>query len=399
MLSSEEIKSVNRIIPFFSELPTVIDVGSNKGHWADLILTHFEENCLLHLFEPNEILLNFTKIKYEYNRNVTYNDSVAHHTDNELIPFYYFENYNNELSSIYKDEWDGLPMKEKMCGTITIDNYCSLKGIDYVDCIKIDAEGADVDVFNGCMKLLMNDGIGFLIMEYSHHYKRAGRNFKNVYDLVTTLGYSVYEFVDDNFEMVNSFNEDFSERNFIITKRNVRNHSVGWNREFIRNTAELGKFNFILEIGTFEGLTAKYICENLLQDGGRMICVDPLENYYTADDTGHTHLFKDQHWRFLANTAGLPIQLVRKDSSVALPEMHEFRFDLIYIDGRHDEDGVYEDAVNSFPITKNDGYILFDDYLWRAETERGIDKFLNEYADRIEVIVKEYQVLIKKITD
>jgi predicted O-methyltransferase YrrM len=220
-----------------------------------------------------------------------------------------------------------------------------------------------------------------------------------VYDLVTTLGYSVYEFVDDNFEMVNSFNEDFSERNFIITKRNVRNHSVGWNREFIRNTAELGKFNFILEIGTFEGLTAKYICENLLQDGGRMICVDPLENYYTADDTGHTHLFKDQHWRFLANTAGLPIQLVRKDSSVALPEMHEFRFDLIYIDGRHDEDGVYEDAVNSFPITKNDGYILFDDYLWRAETERGIDKFLNEYADRIEVIVKEYQVLIKKITD
>ena len=68
----KENKSVTGVLTFLGDNPTVIDVGSNKGQWADIILNRFGDNCNIHLLEPNEMLLNYTRIKYEYNKNINY---------------------------------------------------------------------------------------------------------------------------------------------------------------------------------------------------------------------------------------------------------------------------------------------------------------------------------------
>ena len=44
---------------------------------------------------------------------------------------------------------------------------------------------------------------------------------------------------------------------------------------------------------------------------------------------------------------------------------------------------------------KEKGFMLFDDYLWE-DTGIGIDKFLNEYSGKYDLLAKDYQVLIKK---
>jgi 23S rRNA U2552 (ribose-2'-O)-methylase RlmE/FtsJ len=73
MLSQDEIKAVVGLFPFLREDFNVIDVGSNKGHWADLFVQEFKERGRIILFEPNDMLLNYTRI----NTNQIFGMTVA----------------------------------------------------------------------------------------------------------------------------------------------------------------------------------------------------------------------------------------------------------------------------------------------------------------------------------
>lgn len=401
MIGSEEEKSLQGLFAFWGENPTVIDIGSNKGGWADVVINEYGDDCNLHLFEPNSKLLSFTEIKYEYRKNITYNELAAFDKNGE-ISFYYFENFNNELSSVFNggDEWAGLPMKERKVNAIKIDDYCKQNNLSKVDCIKIDAEGADYYCLLGCENLLSTNSVKFVLIEYGYHYKRANATFLDVIKLCSKYGYKIYYYLIDNYWEVteDSFTEDFRFENFVITKERIKNLSIGWNNELIKNTADLPKTDFILELGCYEGLSSKYLAENMLE-GGRIICVDPLEDYYTEQDVEHKDLFIGQYGRFRRNTKGLPIELRRQKSEVALPEMNAFRFGFIYVDGDHSEKSVYFDCVWSFALCKPHGHILIDDYEWREETKSGIDKFISEFGGSMQIIKKEYQVLIKKIAN
>lgn len=399
MLSQDEKEVILKLTPFFSENPVIFDVGSNKGHFTDLMLEEFGDKCDLHLFEPNSKLLSYTEIKYEYRKNITYNE-FALGRNKGASEFYYFENENNELSSLVQGEdWGGLPMKVKRVEVDTAHRYAGIgRYLPTIDCVKIDCEGTDPDVFDGCYELLYEGRIKFVIIEYSPHYIRANKKFKNVIGAANSCKYKVYYYTSGNFWEVNSdtFIEDYRFDNFIITKENIHNYSDGWNSQFMLNTIELGKFEMILEVGSFEGLTTKYICENLIENG-RVICVDPMKDYYTPEDVEHKEMFRHQYQRFLGNTRGFPIELIRKESKDALPDLNALRFGLCYVDGDHREDAVYFDGSWCFAITKIGGYILFDDYGWRPETARGIDKFLNEFSGALEVVRKDYQVLVRKL--
>ena len=157
--------------------------------------------------------------------------------------------------------------------------------------------------------------------------------------------------------------------------------------------------DMVLEIGVFEGLTTKYICENLLNEGGRVIAVDPLFDYYYEGDNNAHPYFKDQYQRFLRNTRGLPVELKRGVAADELPKLHALRFNMCYIDGNHFHPHPYNDGCWAFAITKVGGYLLFDDYEWNESSKMSVDKFLEEFNGFYELIHKEYQVLIKKIAN
>jgi FkbM family methyltransferase len=400
-IGNKENNSVLGLLTFLNENPVVFDVGSNKGQWTDIILDRFKNNCKIHLFEPNKKLLDYCEIKYEYKNNIIYNE-VAAYKEDTVLDFFYFENFNNELSSIYEStDWEGLPMQKRRATAIKIDTYCHNRLIEYIDYLKIDTEGADVDVLLGSIELMKNNKIGIIQLEYGAHYPRANHTFAEVLNIAEQTGYNVFYWSSANYIKVDKkdFVEDFRAEDFFLTKFNIQNHSQGWNKEFIINSSLIGKLDFVLEVGTYEGLTAKYISENLLKEGGRIICVDPLENYYTKTDTEHTEMFKDQYQRFLRNTYGLPVELKKQESRVALPELNAFRFDLVFVDGDHSKDAVYFDACWAFAVCKIGGYIILDDYEWRDYTKEGIDIFLNEFNGAYDLIVKGYQVLIQKTTN
>lgn len=402
-----EYKAVDNLLPLFSGRPVIFDIGSNKGEWSDVLMNGLDE-CDVHFFEPNEMLLTYTKVKYDYHKNITYNNFAAYSKDNVELDFFYFTNENNGLSSIYHNpNWDYLPMQKGKVKGKTITTYCKENNIKYVDIIKIDVEGAEVDVLFGILGLLKEDKVRFVQIEYSPHYKVSKRTFYEVIGMVNTFGYSVYSFDGDYFklETQEGFVEDFRLENFIITKEQLQN-SQDWNRAFKSNVQYFGRvFNFVLEVGVFEGLTSRYICDNMLKTGGRMICVDPLEDVYLTeklDDKAKEMneslpYFKGQYGRFLRNTKRRPVELFRMTSEKAYPLLKDFLFDFIFVDGDHRPEAVYLDGVECFKILRLQGFLLFDDYTWSEGTKSAIDKFIKEYEDKIIVVAKNEQVLIQKI--
>lgn len=404
-----EKEAVLDLIPLLSEGGMIFDVGSNKGQWSDILMSVPDKAFTFHFFEPNKIMLDFTRIKYDYNTNIKYNELAVWSEDNKELDFFYFTNLNNGLSSVlHNAKWDYLPMQKGTVKTTTLDAYCKINGIEYVDFIKIDIEGAEAEALFGCRELLESKKVKFIQVEYSEHYKLANIKFTDIITYVESLGYFVYSHNGISFkkETLYDFVEDYRLENFIITRKLIENKQ-NWNDIFVKNTSLLPKMNFVLEIGCFEGITSKYICENLLNKECWMVAIDPLEDVYLTENitsiaeqmNKEFSYFNGQYDRFLINTRGLPIILHRKTFSNSLNEIKDCRFDLIYIDGDHRPDAVYFDAVNSFNLLQTKGYILFDDYEWdNGNTKIGIDKFLNEYQEHIHIISINEQVLIRKNT-
>lgn len=125
---------------------------------------------------------------------------------------------------------------------------------------------------------------------------------------------------------------------------------------------------------------------------------------------------KDLYSRFVCNSKEFllsgRVYPIRSDSRSALIKLNELvtageveKFDAIYIDASHMARDVLSDAVLSWDLLKVGGRLIFDDYEWKiyqdsyATPKVAIDGFLASYDKMYEVIVKDYQVHLKKISD
>lgn len=147
-----------------------------------------------------------------------------------------------------------------------------------------------------------------------------------------------------------------------------------------------------MEIGSHEGRSAIWMLENLLtHPESRLTCIDIWRNpevekrfdrnIYISGQSTKVQKIKDDHWRALCH--------------------QPYGFDLVYIDGSHEAQHVLEDAVWCFRLTKPGGFLIFDDYLWNfpqatIPPKPAIDGFLASYAPRIELVHKDWQVIIQK---
>lgn len=403
-----ERKAALALYPYFKSPSVVFDIGSNKGEWADILVNNVAE---MHLFEPNLPLLHYTMVKYDMLDNVKYNEKAVFSGSYGRHEFHYFTNSNNGLSSLYYNEkWKDLPMKHGEVDFIALDWYWHARK-DKIDFVKIDVEGADFEVLKGAKGLLFHKLIKFIQVEKSEHILLSGNTFDELLAYMEEMNYHAYHFNGDKFE---DYTGQEAENIYFMAEQFTQN----WNGEFIKNTEFLkGKVRCALEIGAFEGLTTKYICDHLLDKNynSRVVVIDPLDDVYLPadkmialgyDPNNQDIQWKGQHGRFLKNTRGLPVQLYRAQSRPIwkTEAFYHYRFDFIYVDGDHSEDEVFNDGMEAFRCAllperdRPGGYILFDDYGWREDTKRGIDRVLTKldgFYERVN-LDSTYQVMIQK---
>ncbi len=164
-----------------------------------------------------------------------------------------------------------------------------------------------------------------------------------------------------------------------------------------------------LEIGSYEGASALYMFENVLNHSdSRATVIDPFDDF-----NGCTKQL--DRFRQNLNNHLDKINIMVGYSENELSKLPINSFDFIYIDGDHTTEAVYIDALLSFPLLKSGGIMIFDDYMWIYNGEHvippisdprllhpnnphgGINRFLNLKNKQVEIIEQNWQLVLRKL--
>ncbi len=152
-----------------------------------------------------------------------------------------------------------------------------------------------------------------------------------------------------------------------------------------------------LEIGLYEGRSAVWMLENIL-------------THPTARMTGLDIFEGPLKERYLANIslsgAADKVTTIIDYSQIVLRKLPLDSFDIVYIDGSHDENDVFEDAALSWRLLREGGVLIFDDYRHVAcyghnnvaSPKVAIDGFYRSFQRQLEVIHNSHQLLLRKNT-
>lgn len=116
----------------------IIDAGAFVGDTAVIFNQESSGDCVIHSFElldENILLLNFNLKKFNISESVTINKLALSDTSGSTV-FINKKQVQGATSILGAEEGEGIE-------TITIDDYVNFKGIQNLDLIKMDIEGAE----------------------------------------------------------------------------------------------------------------------------------------------------------------------------------------------------------------------------------------------------------------
>lgn len=165
-----------------------------------------------------------------------------------------------------------------------------------------------------------------------------------------------------------------------------------------------------LELGTYEGQSLCWMLDNVLtHPESTAIGVDP----FIAVRRRAQHEMAAVRDRAISN-----LSLSQYKDRVTLIELTSREFllsgvlgrssiDILYIDGDHNAPAVLQDAVLGWPLVREGGLVIFDDYHLEADHQRkypgvreAVEGILASFRRRYEVVwMTSRQVGLKKIRD
>ena len=186
-----------------------------------------------------------------------------------------------------------------------------------------------------------------------------------------------------------------------------------------RELFETVKPSSVLEIGSYEGRSTAFMIELIgSSKRGEVHCIDTWKGSveHAKENMRVVEQRFDSNMKTAITRAANPVQLHKHKGSsleilpLLLTQGFKNYFDLIYIDGSHQAPDVLFDAVNSFQLLRNNGVMIFDDYLWQMEEEGrqdhynlpkpAIDAFFNIYRRKLQLITAPlYQLYVLKTGD
>ena len=159
-----------------------------------------------------------------------------------------------------------------------------------------------------------------------------------------------------------------------------------------------------LEIGSYEGRSAIWIAENMMQGDDFLLCVDTWEGgeEHSEEDMQEVYNRFNRNMDKLENLKpGINLEIDVSSSADALAQADNI-YHFIYIDGSHQAKDVLTDACMAWRVLRPGGIMVFDDYAWgdpRDVLHRpkiAIDAFVNIFAEDLTVVHSGYQLVVKK---
>lgn len=174
----------------------IFDVGSNTGQSVELFRSHFH-TFSIHAFEPSAKTFTILESKHAATPGIVRLNNVALGSRHESREF--IENTESDMSSLLApgpDCWGEIASRSQV-NVQTLDDYASLNQIGYIDILKIDTQGFELEVLKGSVRMLREHRVRMVYAEviFSEMYEGMPR-FDEFFSFLLDRGFvliSIYE--------------------------------------------------------------------------------------------------------------------------------------------------------------------------------------------------------------
>ena len=199
------------------ESGSFIDVGSNVGSWSDYATNKFEN---IYAFECNKDLYRYLKKKFSNKKIEIINEALGNYRgENEFYIPIHNGNVQEARASLIKPQ--NKNYEKQTIKVNTLDNH----NFNNVKCIKIDVEGAELEVLLGGINTIKKFTPVIIIEIEDRHNKNTS---SDVFNFFTDLNYFCYVILDGQIskleiEKFNHIQENQLAHNFIFIHDSCHN--------------------------------------------------------------------------------------------------------------------------------------------------------------------------------
>ena len=176
----------------------------------------------------------------------------------------------------------------------------------------------------------------------------------------------------------------------------------------------------ILEIGIFQGVTARNVCELLYKNhnnsfkyiGIDKFDLDKKENNEFIPSVHFKNPLKQFYYRYIVKENPYSLKSVKNllkkfdknvfifkgDSKIVLPKIDLNEIDYVFLDGGHSYDTVKSDLNNCKVVVENNGLVLCDDYdlSYAPGVKKAIDEFVIKEQYDIKILFNRFAKISQK---
>lgn len=184
-----EYKFLKKHVAKFNDKSLIFDVGANIGEYSEKIL-EFNPSVNIQCFEPIPDTFKQLTLKHKEYKNVTLNNFALSDVMGSRSMYEYGK--LNGTNSLEKHPNLISENTNKIETTLqTIDHFCEVNKIDFIDYVKIDVEGHEVNVIKGAKKLIQEKRIGSIQFEYNYLWKNTTNTIEEVFNILSD-NYQIY---------------------------------------------------------------------------------------------------------------------------------------------------------------------------------------------------------------
>jgi FkbM family methyltransferase len=173
---------------------TFFDVGANRGDWTNFVISNCTTSYSGHLFEISKVMRQRLRERiYPTEGNlIVFNDFGLSDavTINEFRRFVGAEGVNTLLTQA--DYWENdLPSVIEETQLMDGDTYCANAGVEYIDLLKIDTEGWELNVLKGFLGMFSEWQIKVAQFEYGYLNGENHTVARDFWRLLEPMGYTL----------------------------------------------------------------------------------------------------------------------------------------------------------------------------------------------------------------